>query len=134
MLCVRITLYWNLFFKELLFKRIFERTKFKGKKWILKERFLIKQHCPSFSNWTRKNKFWFDSFLLFWGTLVSVSWQDYNSFCAMWLDFFSRPFLKVHPPICRIAVQHMQQCQVRVFHNFSSKIWSKWMVPEKWSL
>ena len=41
-------------------------------------------------------------FFFFW-TLVSVSSQAYNSFNTMQLDFISQPFLKVHPPICRIT-------------------------------
>ncbi len=38
---------------------------------------------------------------------------------------------KVHPSICRITAH--AKCQVRVFHNFYSKLWSKWIVPEKLS-
>jgi hypothetical protein len=37
------------------------------------------------------------------GALVSVGWQAYNSFNTMQLDFISRPFFKVHPPICGIT-------------------------------
>ncbi len=65
-------------------------------------------------------------------------------FCIFLLDFglsrlTSLQFIQYHvagfykrtnpqsPP------SHLQQCQVRVFHNFCSKLWSKWMVLEKWS-
>ena len=51
-------------------------------------------------------------------TLVSVVTS--LQFIQYHVAGFYKPFLKVHPPISEL--QHMQQCQVRVFHNFCSKL------------
>ncbi len=65
-------------------------------------------------------------FILLFFPLVSVSWQAYNSLCTM------QPFLKVHPPICRITA-YATMPGSSFPQNFCSKLWSKWMVLEKWS-
>ncbi len=70
-----------------------------------------------------------DRGVFFWN-LVSVGWKGYNSIPCGWIlqaDHSSKSTLPF------VGLQHMQQYQVRVFHNFCSKLWSKWMVPEKWS-
>jgi hypothetical protein len=55
-------------------------------------------------------------FLFCFWFLVSVGWQAYNSFNTMKLDFISWPFLISTLPFA--GLQHMQQCQVRVFPQF----------------
>ncbi len=90
----------------------------------------IKEKCSNQRTW---NFFFF--FFFFCGILVLVSWQAFISSLVMKLDFISQPSSKSTLPFA--GLQHMQQCQVNfnsIFNfQFSSMLWSKWMVQENWS-
>ncbi len=69
-------------------------------------------------------------FFLCW-SLVLVSWQAFISSLVMKLDFISQP--SSNSTLSFEVLQHMEQCQVNVHSIFTSMLWSKWMVHEKWS-
>ncbi len=72
-----------------------------------------------------------DSIFFFCESLVLVSWQAFISSLVLKLDFISQPSSKSTLPFA--GLQHMQQCQVNFHSIFTSMLWSKWMVHEKWS-
>ncbi len=65
--------------------------------------------------------------------MVSLFFFFFFFFVGLWSQ--SADKLTIHSVPCSpfAGLQHMQQWRVRVFHKFCFKLWSKWMVPEKWS-
>ena len=79
-----------------------------------------------------------------------ISFEKYTIFFFFLLDFglsrlTSLQFIQYHaagfykPTIPQSPPSHLQDysicnnARLEFFHNFCSKLWSKWMVPEKWS-
>jgi len=68
------------------------------------------------------------TFFAFFGLWLADKLTIHSVPCS-WILGFYKPTIPQSPP----SHLHKQQCQFRVFINFCSKLWSKWMVPEKWS-